>query len=85
MTFGALLVTLVPLAVLVALLLAGRYPGERVLRRFRERLRDRWSERLPSAPALRELVAAVFARGGRLIADSLAGRGPPPAATFRSV
>jgi len=70
---GALM--LVPALVLAAALLAGRYPGERLIERWgraRPRVRPTVARvRVPSRPS-RELP-----HGGRLIATALAGRAPP--------
>jgi hypothetical protein len=79
LTPGAL--SLLPAALLAAFLLAGRYPGEKLIARVAVSRapcrRPRRFARLlvPSAPA------SALVRGGRLIAASLAGRAPPaPAA-----
>lgn len=72
------LVSLAPLLLLVVLLLFGRYPGERSIARARRAV-DRVLARpvASAAPALplSDLLGTV--RGGRLLAHSLAGRGPP--------
>jgi hypothetical protein len=66
---------LLPALLLALVLLAGRYPGERLI--------ERWRRARPSA---RQALVAVLApgrrspqlvRGGRLIAAALAGRAPP--------
>jgi hypothetical protein len=74
---GALM--LLPTLLLVVVLLAGRFPGERLI--------ERWGR---GRPRPRKLIAQILApirrsrqtlRGGRLIAAALAGRAPPaPAA-----
>jgi hypothetical protein len=73
---------LAPLLALGIPLVAGRYLGEDALERLRER---RGAERRRSAVVLRQgprRAAAWFPRGGRLIAQALAERGPPaPALT----
>jgi hypothetical protein len=70
---GAL--TLLPALLLVAALLAGRYPGEQLIERWRRdrpRIRPAVARvRIPSRPS-RERP-----QGGRLIARALAGRAPP--------
>jgi hypothetical protein len=70
---GALM--LVPVLLLTAALLAGRYPGERLIEHWgRARPRPRAvlaRVRVPSRPS-RERP-----HGGRLIATALAGRAPP--------
>jgi hypothetical protein len=68
---------LLPAALLVIVLLARRYPGERVLIGLRGVKRVRWPRPRSSRPALRRVVL-MTARGGRLIGCSLAVR-PPPA------
>jgi hypothetical protein len=75
---GAEVLLASPALVLALPLLAGRYVGERSIARLASRfvLRARraartLSARLPRAPR------AVLARGGRLLAASLAERGPP--------
>ena len=65
---------LAPFLVLIACLLAGRYPGERLIRSRPER-----SVRRRPAPSARPAVsfAALWPRGGHLLAFALAGRAPP--------
>jgi hypothetical protein len=68
-----------PLFLLAVPLLAGRYVGEERLERIRSGLRP--ARRRPprtAAPPARRRPMALFPRGGRLIAHSLAER-PPPA------
>jgi len=75
-----LLIGLVPLGLLVACLLFGRYPGERVIVRARcviDRMLARPPVAAPPEMLLQALPGAV--RGGRLIAVARAGRGPPNA------
>ncbi|HEX2070797.1 MAG TPA: hypothetical protein VHF90_04005 [Thermoleophilaceae bacterium] len=71
-----------PLLVIALPLLAGRYVGEEQLTRLARP--GRRSHRGPVArqapPAGARWTSGVVARGGRLIADSLAVRPPPPAA-----
>lgn len=71
-----------PLLVLALPLVLGRYLGEETLERLRSRSRCRVRQPRPvaEAPAGRRVVALV-PRGARLIAHSLAERGPPVAAT----
>jgi hypothetical protein len=71
-----------PLLVLALPLVLGRYLGEETLERLRSRSRRRARQPRPIAetPAGRG-VAALVPRGGRLIAHSLAERGPPVATT----
>jgi fatty acid desaturase len=66
---------LLPALLLTLVLVAGRYPGERLLERWRR-----------ARPRVRRALATVLApgrrppqlvRGGRLIAAALAGRAPP--------
>jgi len=70
------LLFLAPLAALLAVLAARRYPGERRLAALVRR-RDRRPSRAPRrlASPRRRLVAP--ARGGRLLACALATRPPP--------
>ena len=79
MTFTALgfLLALAPLLALLAFLAGDVYPGERAIERLR-RLLDRIAS--PRARSARPGVGPPrprTIRGGRLIACSLAGRGPP--------
>jgi hypothetical protein len=70
---------LLPLCLLVGPLAVGRYVGEETLDRLRRR---RGTEsRVPArmAPAGRR-AATLVARGGRLIAEGMAERGPPAVA-----
>jgi hypothetical protein len=65
---------LCPFLVLIAFLLADRYPGERLIASTPERAPRRRPQatRLPAVS-----FAALRPRGGRLLASSLAGRAPP--------
>ncbi|HKZ15702.1 MAG TPA: hypothetical protein VJL81_17835 [Solirubrobacterales bacterium] len=78
--FGAFVLPAVPLLVLVALLLLGRFPGEEAIERLSRRIaarRQRPVRREPGgSPATRP--AAWAPGGGLLIAFGLARR-PPPA------
>jgi hypothetical protein len=71
---------LLPLLLLLASLIAGRYPGEHTLARVRARLQG-----TPRRPRPQRAVAVATARavrrprGGALIGSSLAGRAPPAA------
>jgi hypothetical protein len=68
---------LLPAVLLLAcLLFARRYPGERALERLRLARRGRAPRRSALVPGPRRRLLAAR-RGGRLIAVSLAGRGPP--------
>jgi hypothetical protein len=67
---------LLPALVLPAVLLARRYPGERLLIALAPKRRRRWPRPRSSAgPRRRVLLTAVH--GGLLIARSLAVRPPP--------
>ena len=69
-----------PLCVVALPLLAGRYFGEETLERLRERAEPaRRHGAAPLLPGARRSMAA-FPRGGRLIAQALAERGPPSSA-----
>jgi hypothetical protein len=74
----SILLSLLPLALLVATLLAGRYPGERTLA---ARLRGRRSRpRRRAAPATvhgRRRPFVATPRGGRLVGAAIASRPPP--------
>jgi hypothetical protein len=76
---GALLLPLVPLLVLVAFLLAGRYPGCEAMVRLAERLAAGSRAQLRALP--RQLLPRAperqAAHGGLLLAFSLSGRAPP--------
>ncbi len=64
---------LCPFLVLIAFLLADRYPGAGLIKS-----RSRRALRRPQATRIRALsFAALGPRGGRLLASSLAGRAPP--------
>lgn len=67
-------VYLCPFLVLLAFLLAGRYPGESLIVSTPERAPQR-RPRAARLPAVS--FAALGPRGGRLLASSLAGRAPP--------
>jgi hypothetical protein len=68
---------LAPAVILALVLLTRRYPGERILTRLRG-TSPRRSRRAPRERPLQRRVMIVPARGGALIAYSLAVR-PPPA------
>ena len=68
---------MLPALLLGGLLLLRRYPGERLLIARRARVAARWP-RVRSAAAGRTRPATKVARGGLLMARSLAVR-PPPA------
>jgi hypothetical protein len=72
------LLFLAPCLLVLAPLLAGRYLGERSLLRLARAVRRRPSRRRPAtARARRRPAARALARGGGLIACSLAVRPPP--------
>lgn len=72
------LLFLAPSLLVLAPLLAGRYPGERSLARLaRARSRRPLARRPAAARIPRRPVVAVLARGGRLLGRSLAVRPPP--------
>lgn len=70
-----ILLYLAPALLLLAALVCGRYPGERLLDAF---VRS-WAPVLGRGgePAARLLPIRSFPRGGVLLAMALAGRGPP--------
>jgi hypothetical protein len=80
------LIALSPLLVLVGFLLLGRYPGERTLERVRRAIGFLLRSR-SSVSFLRPVTGdrSTAVRGGRLIADSLAGRAPPSLRIFQSI
>ena len=72
-----LLLALVPLALLVVMLSLGRFPGEKAIERLRSLVttsRRAGPVRPSPASTLGWLLPVC---GGRLVAGSLAGRGPP--------
>lgn len=73
------LLALAPLALLLAALVCGRYPGERRLDRVR-RLCAAARRLLDGHPTLRAVRAprSIRREGGELLAWRLAGRAPPP-------
>lgn len=71
----AALLALAPVLVVVATLLAGRYPGARALEALAARARRR--PLAGASCATPQADGPLVPRGGRLLAASLAGRGPP--------
>jgi hypothetical protein len=69
---------LAPALLILLPLLSGRYPGDEALARVAAR-RSRPARRrpVPAPPLRRRRAGALLPRGGRLVAASLAGRGPP--------
>ena len=76
------LLSVLPALLLLVALLGGRYPGERVLKQWRTTRRSRPREATARLGCSRPLSQAA-ARGGLLIAASLAGRAPPLVASCR--
>jgi hypothetical protein len=76
---GAEVLLASPALVLALPLLAGRYVGERGIARLASRLvvRARRAVRALSARLSRRAPRVLLPRGGRLLAASLAERGPP--------
>lgn len=72
------LLALAPLLLFVGLLLLGRYPGEAVIHRA-VRILDQIRSAGYGGSGLWSVAPVVpsHSGGGRLIANSLAGRGPP--------
>jgi hypothetical protein len=68
-------VGLAPLLALVLTLIAGHYPGERLLEALVPRRRA--PRRPPPRVAPSPRVAAILPRGGSLVASAMAGRAPP--------
>src|SRR5690606_7940159 len=72
------LIAIAPLLALVTMLLARRYPGEAVIERLRTLIESVSTVLVRSTPdAGRVPDFEIIVRGGRLLACSLAGRGPP--------
>jgi hypothetical protein len=72
------LIAFAPLLLLLASLLANRYPGERVIGALRQIFGGSPRRRTPGAGGLdNPLDLRHPPRGGALIGDSLAGRAPP--------
>jgi hypothetical protein len=65
-----------PLLLVLVPLIAGRYPGERALESLVRRRRHRQARPAAAAPRLYGRRAPAVL-GGRLVACSLGGRGPP--------
>jgi hypothetical protein len=80
MSLTAGLLTMLPAIVLAVVMLVRPYLGERAIHRLRARLaRPRICARRAYAPCKPRSRTALTARGGLLIAASLAGRAPPRA------
>jgi hypothetical protein len=77
MTAVSILLGLLPLLLLVAALIAGRYPGERLIERMRPPRRRPVAAEPP--PLALGFVRLRCRRLGELLSRSLAGRAPPPA------
>ena len=73
----AVLLALAPLLLLLATLVAGRYVGEERIARLAARLRPRRRRPRVARLGCDQPDPVVPPRGGRLIAASLAQRGPP--------
>ena len=75
---NGIVLALLPFLLLLAALMAGRYPGELALARIRARLKGK-----PRRPRPRcsfpdaDSHSTWHPRGGALIGSSLAGRAPP--------
>jgi hypothetical protein len=68
---------LVPALAFAVPLLMRRYPGERMIAALSQSRQRHWAHPRSSAPRTRPVVRVV-ARGGLLLARSLAVRPPPP-------
>jgi hypothetical protein len=73
----AVLLALAPVLLLLASLLAGRYVGEERIARLAARLRPSRRRARVARLGGGQPAGVVLPRGGRLIATSLAQRGPP--------
>jgi hypothetical protein len=74
---GIGLLYLAPAILIAALLLAGRYPGERVLARAVARVRAALPRRRRTNAPRPRPPRRTTPRGGVLLSAGLAGRGPP--------
>jgi hypothetical protein len=77
MSLVSFLLGLAPALVLLLALAGGRYPGERILARVRERRAPGWAPVRGRCP--RPCPRGARRRAGELLASSLAGRSPPGA------
>lgn len=78
MTAIGFLIAIAPLLLLLAALLADRYPGERVIGALRQFIDGAPRRPRAAGPGLSNLFDLRHpVRGGALIGDSLAGRAPP--------
>jgi hypothetical protein len=68
-----------PALALLAALLLGRYPGERLILAAAARSRRRRRRAAHTAPGRPFLASIATPRGGDLLARALAGRAPPRA------
>jgi hypothetical protein len=80
--FVTFLLPALPLLVLLAMLLVGRYPGHETIVRLAERIAARRQPRLgvSSRRPARRRSASFAPSGGLLLALSLSGRAPPATA-----
>lgn len=74
---GAFLLPAVPLLVLLAFLLFGRYPGADAIVRLSERIAARRIRTRAASPARPAWPPTRAASGGLLLAFGLSGRAPP--------
>jgi hypothetical protein len=74
------LLVVLPALLLGIVLLARRYPGERLLVAARAARRTRWPRAQSQSRVRARPVVATIARGGQLLGRSLAVRPPPGAA-----
>lgn len=74
---GAFLLPAVPLLVLVAFLLLGRYPGADAIVRLLERIAAVRRSTLSASPVRPTRPPTRAASGGQLLACALSGRAPP--------
>ena len=77
MTSANFLIAVTPLVLLLVVLHSGRYPGERVVGRIRKLAGEVTRPRVVVSPPALRIEPRPSIRGGRLIAESRAGRGPP--------
>lgn len=77
MSTSAFLIAVVPLVGLLACLIFHRYPGELAIQRLRRLVALIFSPHAGLGEPLVTFRVRSSVRGGGLIAESLAGRGPP--------
>ncbi|HYH61324.1 MAG TPA: hypothetical protein VD766_05620 [Solirubrobacterales bacterium] len=83
MDIRELLISLLPVFLLIAALLCGKYPGERTIARLAASVAARRARpRAPRAIATRRRIHVAELRASELLARSLATRPPPASAVL---